>query len=175
MKHLFILFVIVLAGCSDSKPVFKIVSYIDSKPLRNRKVVLYNGDVRFKLRRGTNPYPYNATNKTPHLLDILKTNNSGLLKLNKTYNCRSITFVFGEPYRNIGISFSKNLNNIYSKNHIRICAFIAGSTRVKGNYIYDLKGKKVTYYPIDGKETVKEFKFITLQTDKQPARVKQNR
>ena len=167
MKYLFILFIVALTGCADNKPIFEIVSYIDSKSLKNHKVVLYNGDVIFSRPvPGISPYLYNATEHTPHLIDILKTSNSGLLKLNKVYNYRSIVFVFGEPYRNISISFSKNLSNVYSKNHIRICDFIAGSTRVKGNYIYDLNDKKVTYYPIGGKKTVKEFKFIILQIDK---------
>ncbi len=45
MKFLLILFAIMFTGCVQAEPVFKIISYPDLKPLKNCKVVLYNGDI----------------------------------------------------------------------------------------------------------------------------------
>lgn len=163
MKYLFILFAIMFTGWTQAEPVFKIMSYPDLKPLKNHKVVLYSGDVRFKLRKGTNPYPYKIANTKSWFLDELKTDDSGLLTLNKTYDCRSIILVIGEQYKNIHFSFSNNLRHNYSTNHIRIVDCVPGSTQVQGNYIYNLKNKEVTYFKINGNKTVKKFQYIKIQ------------
>jgi len=163
MKFLLILFAIMFTGCVQAEPVFKIISYPDLKPLKNHKVVLYSGDVRFKLRKGTNPYPYKMANTKSWFLDELKTDDSGLLTFDKTYDCRSIILVIGEQYKNIHFSFSNNLSHNYSTNHIRIVDFVPGFTRVQGNYIYNLKNKEVTYFKIDGNKTVKKFQYIKIQ------------
>lgn len=166
MKFLLILFAIVFTGCVQAEPIFKIISYPDLKPLKNHKVVLYSGDVRLKMARGTNPYPYKIANKKSWYLDELKTDDSGLLTFNKTYDCRSIILVIGEQYKNIRFSFSNNLSHNYSGYHIRIVDCVPGATQVQGNYIYNLKNKEVTYFKIDGNKTVKKFKYIKIQAIK---------
>ena len=166
MKFLLILFAIMFTGCTQAKPIFKIISYPDLKLFKNHKIVLYNGDVKFKLRKGTNPYPYKMGNTKSWYLDELKTDDSGLLTFNKTYDCRSIILVIGEQYKNINFSFSNNLSHNYSDDHIRIVDCVPGSTQVQGNYIYNLKNKEVTYFKINGNKTVKKFKYIRIQVIK---------
>ena len=166
MKKTILFFLLAITGfCyAQMNPIFKIISYLELKPLKNHKIVLYNGDIIFKLGNGANPYPYNyKTAKTePWFLDELKTDDKGLLTFNKKYDCHSIILVIGEQYENINFSFSNNLSHNYSGNHIRIVDFVPGDTQVRGNYIYNLKNKEVAYFKINGDKTVKKFRFIKI-------------
>ena len=90
------------------------------------------------------------------------------MTLEKTYDCRNIVLVIGEEYRSLHISFSNNLSHTVSKDHIRIVDFINGSTKVQGNYIYDLKNNEVNYISIDGTKTKSKFKYIRIKAIKTP-------
>lgn len=163
MKYILVVSLFVLAGCSQSKPVFEILSAVDSKPLRNHRVVLYNGDVKLKLAKGSHPYPYDFRNKKSWFLDELTTNDVGLLTIEKSYDCHSIVLVIGVDYENVIFSYSSDLGHKKSKCHVRIVDFVPGSTQVKGNFIYDLKTHYVTYIPISGDTTKRKFEYIPIK------------
>lgn len=162
MKYLIPILLLFCAGCIGSKPVFKLVTS-DSKPLTNHKVVVYNGDDRFKIAKGTNPYPYKGGDQYPWFLTELKTDDSGLLTLDGNYGRHSLNLVFGDDYKSQSISFSSDLSHTFSRNHVRIVAFTPKSRLVQGNYIYNLNNHKVTFIERNGDRKTTSFEYIPLR------------
>lgn len=152
------------SAISLSKVPFKLISEDNFNPIVNRKIIVYNGDIKIDYAPDYNPYPYDDTGKNePWFITIIQTDNEGKFYLNHSrIKSTDIILQLGEPYQLIHFEKSSDISHTKSNYHIRIVRFKKGETKVLRNDIYDLKNKILKEISLDGNVETKPFEEIIL-------------
>jgi hypothetical protein len=154
-----------LNAANDGKLVtFQLIAERDGRPIGNRNIFIYNGDIKLNYLAPYNPYPYNdSMRKEPWYITSTKTDKRGNFALNLSkIKSTDVIIQIGKPYDLLNFELSSDISHTKSRFHIRIVRLRKGETLVLRNDIYDLRKGIVKEINLDGTSFTHLFDNIIL-------------